>query len=182
MLFNPPGRGYGLRKLMLDPVRSAVELRLGGVVAALPALGGTMRRPSADSWVNAELTIVLDAAGVETGDPLRNEQLRSVDALDAGNHPHMRFTGSIARRSASVMLEMRGLLNFRGRYVPLVLAASCLGARDDAHRFLARGTIAPPQRRGPHPTTDRHGTYSRSNIEVVVHAEWLETSDPIPAA
>ena len=57
MLFHPPGRRHGFRKLMLDPVRSAVELRLGGMVAAstgswldeLVAITGAMPLASANS-------------------------------------------------------------------------------------------------------------------------------------
>ena len=180
MLFNPPGRRYGFRKLMLDPVRSAVELRLGGMVAALPALGGTMRRPVSDSWEDAELTIVLDAGGVETGDPRRNEHIRSLDALDVANHPQMRFRGCIARRPASVTLEVRGLLTFRGQYVPVILEADCPDESAGAHRLFARGVLASPQQLVSF--QQYAGFDDTSRVEIVIQSEWLETSDPMPAA
>lgn len=183
MLFNPPGRRYGFRTLMLDPVRSAVELRLGGMVAALPALGGTMRRPVSDSWEDAELTIVLDAGGVETGDARRNEHIRSLDALDVANHPQMRFRGCIARRPASVTLEVRGLLTFRGQYMPVILEADCRDGSTGAHRLLARGMLALPQQLVSFQPYDRaRGHNDSSRVEIVIQSEWLETSDPMPAA
>lgn len=181
-LLDSPGHWLG-QKLMLDPVRSAVEIQVGEIVAGLPVLGGIVRRPLADSWVNAEVTLALDAGNIETGNPRWNERLRSFRAFDAANHPHIRFQGSILRRETSLQLELHGRLAFKTQVVPLVMDARCLGERAGAHRLLAQCTITAHQ--SAITCNARAGEGDDGGLErmgIVIHSEWIETSDPVPAA
>lgn len=172
----------GTHKLMLDPVRSAIEVRAHGIVAALPALGGTLRRRSSDTWVSAEMSLLLDPGNIEAGDPESNACLRSTSAFDVANHPHIRFKVRIVRRPASLQLEIHGTMEFKGHEVPLVMDVRCLGEREGARRLLARGVAIPCEgvvacrREGGREYT------GPERVEVVVHSEWIETPDPVSAA
>lgn len=175
-------RWPGSHKLMLDTLRSAVEVRAGGFVIAVAVLGGTMRRRSPETWVDAEMTILLDAANIETGDPTWNEDLRSSAMIDTVNHPDIRFHGKITRCPASAQLELHGTLEFKRRPIPLAMEVRCLGERAGA-RLIARGLVVPYSRElawVPHGGRPEFG--SPEGVEVVVHLEWVESADPVPVA
>ena len=41
--------------------------------------------------------VTIDARGVWTGEPQRDEHLRSADFLDVEHHPEIRFSGRVSR-------------------------------------------------------------------------------------
>jgi polyisoprenoid-binding protein YceI len=63
----------------------------------------------------------IDAAGIWTGEPTRDEHLRSADFLDVGNHPKITFSGRFRERTGAAAFRGDVELTIRGvtRTVPL---------------------------------------------------------------
>lgn len=63
----------------------------------------------------------IDAAGIWTGEPQRDEHLRSADFFDVGNHPTMMFSGRFTERTGATTFKGEVELTIRGvmRTVPL---------------------------------------------------------------
>lgn len=63
----------------------------------------------------------IDTAGLWTGEPQRDEHLRSADFLDVENHPNITFSGRFTERTASSAFKGEVELAIRGitRTVPL---------------------------------------------------------------
>jgi polyisoprenoid-binding protein YceI len=65
----------------------------------------------------------ISAAGIWTGEPQRDEHLRSVDFLDVTNHPTITFKSTKAERIGGTEYQLTGELTIRGvtRHVTLTL-------------------------------------------------------------
>jgi polyisoprenoid-binding protein YceI len=63
----------------------------------------------------------IDATGIWTGEPQRDEHLRSADFLDVENHPRISFSGRFAERTGATTFKGLVDLTIRGvtRTVPL---------------------------------------------------------------
>ena len=63
----------------------------------------------------------IDATGIWTGEPQRDEHLRSADFLDVENHPRITFAGRFTERTGSTTFKGEVDLTLRGvtRTVPL---------------------------------------------------------------
>jgi polyisoprenoid-binding protein YceI len=74
-----------------------------------------------DSCLNATFEGHIDAAGIWTGEPQRDEHLRSADFLDVENHPKITFTGRFTERTGSTTFKGHVDLTIRGvtQTVPL---------------------------------------------------------------
>jgi polyisoprenoid-binding protein YceI len=107
----------------LDPRRSSVEFRVGhfwGLGTVKGHFGDYEGRLDLSADPAIELTI--DAANVQTGNPKRDQHLRSADFFDAENHPSVQFVSdSVALRGDT--LSVRGHLFARDQSIPLELDA-----------------------------------------------------------
>lgn len=74
---------------------------------------------------SAEVTI--DAAGLWTGEPARDEHLRSADFLDAKSHPTITFRGSEIQLLGADEAKLEGELTIRGVTRPVSLDVRYLG-------------------------------------------------------
>src|SRR5437588_5248188 len=74
-----------------------------------------------DNCVGATFEGVIDARGIWTGEPGRDEHLRSADFLDVENHPEIRFAGRFTERTGATTFVGEVDLTIRGttRTVPL---------------------------------------------------------------
>ena len=74
-----------------------------------------------DRCVEATFEGAIDAAGIWTGEPQRDEHLRSADFLDAENHPKITVAGRFTERTGSTTFKGEVDLTIRGvtRTVPL---------------------------------------------------------------
>jgi polyisoprenoid-binding protein YceI len=74
-----------------------------------------------DRYFEATFEGEIDAAGIWTGEPRRDEHLRSVDFLDVENHPKITFTGRFTDRTGATTFKGEADLTIRGvtRSVPL---------------------------------------------------------------
>ena len=68
---------------------------------------------------SAEITI--DARGLRTGEPQRDDHLRSADFLDVEHHPEIRFSGRVVKRVGPGEYIVEGELTVRGVQRPIVL-------------------------------------------------------------
>jgi polyisoprenoid-binding protein YceI len=107
----------------LDPQRSTVEFRVGhfwGLGTVKGHFEGYQSRLDLSADPAIELTI--DAANVQTGNPKRDEHLRSTAFFDAESHPTVQFVSdSVAQQGDR--LSVRGSLFARDRSIPLELDA-----------------------------------------------------------
>src|SRR3954453_8244666 len=64
---------------------------------------------------------VIDARGVWSGEPTRDEHLRSADFLDVENHPTITFSGRFTQRVGDIDFKGEAAVTIRGvtRTVPL---------------------------------------------------------------
>ena len=80
-----------------------------------------------DSWVE----VTIDAASVNTGNPQRDEHMRSADFLDVENHPKILFRSSRTEVAGDYKLAVHGDLTVRGISRPVVLDVEYLGLFTD---------------------------------------------------
>jgi polyisoprenoid-binding protein YceI len=77
-----------------------------------------------DRWLDATFQGEIDATGIWTGEPQRDEHLRSSDFLDVDTHARITFTGRFTERTADTAFKGEVELTIRGvtRTVPLEIA------------------------------------------------------------
>jgi polyisoprenoid-binding protein YceI len=67
----------------------------------------------------ARLELIADARSVDTGDPARNEQLRSLAGFDVDAYPQVRFSSTSVRQVGDGTLQVEGRLEAGGKVVPV---------------------------------------------------------------
>jgi polyisoprenoid-binding protein YceI len=74
-----------------------------------------------DSCLDATFRGRIDATGLWTGEPARDEHLRSADFFDVENHPEITFEGRFTERRGATAFKAEAQLTIRGvtRTVPL---------------------------------------------------------------
>jgi polyisoprenoid-binding protein YceI len=80
-----------------------------------------------DRCLEATFTGQIDAAGIWTGEPARDDHLRSADFFDVENHPTISFSGRFAERTGSTTFKGEADLTIRGVTRPVALDVSSLG-------------------------------------------------------
>jgi polyisoprenoid-binding protein YceI len=80
-----------------------------------------------DSWVEVDI----DAATVNTGNPPRDDHMRSADFLDVENHPKIVFRSTKTDVVGDYELAVHGDLTVRGMTRPVVLDVEYLGLFTD---------------------------------------------------
>jgi polyisoprenoid-binding protein YceI len=110
---------FSVRHLVITKVRGAFR-----------SYRGTLELDENDGLVLAKVDVSIDAASVDTGEPKRDEHLRSSDFLDVAAHPTLRFQSrSIAREGAQYRIT--GDLTIRGVTRSVVLDAEFQGRGKD---------------------------------------------------
>ena len=111
----------------LGPVDGRFDLRSGSVVVAVP--------------VSASLVVAaVEAGSFLTGNPVRDEKVRSADFLDAGKHPEIVFT-STAISETDQGWVLRGEITARGVVAPVALDVLEVGVEGDVVTLRASGTV-----------------------------------------
>jgi polyisoprenoid-binding protein YceI len=80
-----------------------------------------------DNSAQLSITATLQAAKLWTGEPQRDDHLRSADFLDAGKHATISFKSTGSRRVGASDYEVSGDLTIRGVSRPVVLEMHYLG-------------------------------------------------------
>jgi polyisoprenoid-binding protein YceI len=80
-----------------------------------------------DRWLDASFEGEIAAAGVWTGEPIRDEHLRSADFFDVENHPKLMFAGRFTEQTGSTTFKGAVELTIRGNTRGVPLDVSYLG-------------------------------------------------------
>ena len=81
--------------------------------------------PENPADISLEATI--SSSGLWTGEPQRDEHLRSADFFDVPNHPTITFKSADGRRAGATDYEVTGNLSIRGVTRPVTLELHYLG-------------------------------------------------------
>lgn len=108
----------------IDPAHSSVEfvarhLMVSKVRGRFGSLEGTIHVDEEPERSTVEVQI--DAASIDTGEPKRDEHLRSPDFLDVERYPSLTFRSTGAERTGQRTLRVEGELTIRDVTRPLAL-------------------------------------------------------------
>jgi polyisoprenoid-binding protein YceI len=117
-----------------DPVHSEVQFAVQHMMIA--KVRGRFREFTctiqiASNPVDSSVETVINAASIDTGDPDRDEHLRSADFLDVEHHPDIVFRSTSVHPSDEDHWEVVGDLTVLHASVPTVLDIEYLGSTID---------------------------------------------------
>ncbi len=117
----------------LDPTHSYVSftarhLMVTKVRGRVPVVDGRLVIDDDPQASSVEATI--DVAAVESGDPKRDEHLRSADFFDTENHRHATFRSTSVEDHGDGEFTLHGDLTIRGVTRPVSLHGEYLGTQD----------------------------------------------------
>ena len=101
---------FSVRHMMIAKVHGGFD-RLDGELEFDPKSPGA-----------AKVRVTIDAASIATGDPKRDEHLRSADFFDVANHAQLIFASTAVRTTGDGELEVVGDLTIHGVTKSVVLA------------------------------------------------------------
>lgn len=118
----------------IDPVHSSV--RATALHLGLTQVHGRLRRFAgqiqvADPLENSSVEVVIDSASVDTDDETRDAHLRSVDFLDAAEHPEIQFKSDGLTRLGPEHWRVEGVLTLRTVSAPVALDVTYHGTGPD---------------------------------------------------
>ena len=145
--------------------------------------------------LGATVEVVIDARKLWTGEPQRDDHLRSGDFLEVERYPEIRFAGRVVRLLSAHEWSVEGDLTIRGVTKPIELRVKYLGAwltpwwwdgKDYGPKkrigFVAVGRIN-RQDFGVswNSTLDRGGVVVSDEVEIRIDAEAVE-GEPLPGS
>jgi polyisoprenoid-binding protein YceI len=74
----------------------------------------------------SQVDVTIDAAGINSREPKRDEHLRSADFLDVANHPNITFRSTAVRAGRGGRLDITGGLTIRGITHPVTIEVDAL--------------------------------------------------------
>ncbi|WP_433444011.1 YceI family protein [Nonomuraea sp. CA-141351] len=119
--------GFVARHAMVTKVRGSIPVR--EATAHLDA-----GNPAAST-----AHVVLDVAGIQTGNQLRDDHLRTGDFLDAAAHPHITFDSTSVKHTGGDSFEVTGDLTIRGVTRQLTVPLDFTGTVIDAQGLTRIG-------------------------------------------
>ncbi len=133
----------------IDPAHTQVEFEVNHMMFAkvrgrFAGLDGTIVRGPEGQQEASSVDVVIDATSIETGQPQRDEHLRSGDFFDTARFPTLRFR-SLEVEPADDGLRLRGELTIRDVTRVVELQVSETGEGSDPwgnERFGFRATTA----------------------------------------
>jgi len=123
------------RTYTVDPAHSAAHfsvrhLMISKVRGTFKKLTGTIDLPS-DGTIPSAVHIAIESASIDSGEPQRDEHLRSADFFDVEHFPKLEFTSSAIRPINDTKFEVIGNLEIRGVGRPLTVTAELEGQGKD---------------------------------------------------
>ncbi len=141
---------------MLEPGHTAVEFRARHMMVTwvrghLKDIHGRLDFDW-DSWPEATFEGEIDATKLWSGEPVRDEHLRSADFFDVEHHPKITFTGRLLERTGDTHFKATADVTIRGNTRPVEIRRRL--PRPVGDPILGRGREsrhdAPNRLRGPH--------------------------------
>jgi polyisoprenoid-binding protein YceI len=116
---------------VLDPTRSSVEFRVRSIYGLVSVKGGFSRcRGSLDLSAHPAIELAIEAGSLDTGNPKRDEHLRSGDFFDAAAHPRVSFEADAATLDGTT-LRAPGTLRAAGGQARLDIVATVRPVDDE---------------------------------------------------
>jgi len=121
----------------IDPVHSSINFGIRHVMVA--KVRGGFKEFSGSGFFNAEdvskseLTVVIDAASIETGNPDRDKHLRSNDFFAMEQFPEIRFGSTSFKELGEGRYAVSGELTMKGVTKPVTLELSYTGEATDPY-------------------------------------------------
>ncbi|MEU5866477.1 MULTISPECIES: YceI family protein [unclassified Nonomuraea] len=119
--------GFVARHAMVTKVRGSI-----------PVQEATARLDAADPTASA-VRVVLDVAGIQTGNQMRDNHLRTGDFLDAAAHPHITFESAFVVHAGGDSFEVTGDLTIRGVTRRITVPLDYTGTAVDAQGLTRVG-------------------------------------------
>lgn len=120
--------------LVVDPAHSSIDAVVRHLVIArvrgrFTSFGGLVHVAEEPEHSWAEVSI--DAASIDTGEPDRDEHLRSADFLDVKRYPTIEFKTTFLSRTGRGRFQAGGDLTMRGSTHPVVVECEYRGLATD---------------------------------------------------
>ncbi|HEV7526538.1 MAG TPA: YceI family protein [Acidimicrobiia bacterium] len=106
---------------------SARHLMVTKVRGRFPVAAG--RLEIADDPQQSSVVATIDVAAVESGDPKRDEHLRSADFFDTENHPTVTFSSTAVHDEGDGEFTLEGNLTVKDTTRPVTLKGEYLGSQ-----------------------------------------------------
>ena len=149
---------------------------------------GTVLVPDGD-WGRASVDVVIDASSIDTGIAPRDADLRSVNFLDVGRYPEIRFRTLQVSAGPAGGFRAVGQLTMKGREGQVTLEVEGGALRDPGRNERARFSAQTAIRRqgfgaSGNVVWDRYGIMigERVDIEIAVEAVRQSAAGAVPAA
>ncbi|WP_235995977.1 YceI family protein [Nonomuraea montanisoli] len=119
--------GFTARHAMVTKVRGSIPVH--EATAALDA-----ENPAASG-----VRVVLEVAGIQTGNQMRDDHLRTGDFLDAAAHPYITFDSTAVKHEGGDSFEVTGELTIRGVTRQVTIPLDHTGTAVDAQGLTRVG-------------------------------------------
>lgn len=125
ILIGPHVAEAGSLRWTIDPARTEVRfavrhLLVSTVRGRMGPAAGTLELDASDP-TRSVIAATVDARGIDTGEPRRDDHLRSADFLDTGRFPTIAFRSTAITRRAADRFSVVGDLTLRGVTRPVAL-------------------------------------------------------------
>jgi polyisoprenoid-binding protein YceI len=126
--------GFSVRHMMVTTVRGQFR-----------GYRGTVKLDPQD-FTRSTFEGEIDVASIDTGNPDRDNHLRSNDFFDAPNHPKIRFRSTRVEAKGESEYDVHGVISIRGVEKPITLRVEYLGTSKNPYGktvagLSARGTL-----------------------------------------
>jgi polyisoprenoid-binding protein YceI len=123
-----PVRAAALETYTIDPVHSKAQFDISHLVVSTVSgkftqFQGTIHLDPAN-LADSSVEVTIDAASVDTGNGMRDKDLRSANFFDVAKYPTITFKSTSVQDLGGGTLQVGGLLTIHGATRPVVIAVS----------------------------------------------------------
>ena len=131
---------------VIDPDHSVAafvvrHMMVANVMGQFNKISGTINFDP-DDVVKSSVEVVIDASGIYTGIPKRDNHLRSPDFLDVDKFPHILFRSAYVAGAGENRLRITGQLTIHGITKQVTFEADCTGPEKSPYGEISRGFTA----------------------------------------
>ena len=135
-----------MSKWIVDPDHSVAafivkHMMVANVRGQFNKISGTINFDP-DDVAKSSVEVVIDASGIYTGIPKRDNHLRSPDFLDVEKFPHILFKSAYVAGAGENRLRITGQLTIHGITEQVTIEADCTGPEKSPYGETSRGFTA----------------------------------------